>query len=248
MHRLVVASALVLVAFALSSCYNVGGVIGGTGGLVMGSGKSATRDFNLTDFTQLDVGNAFQVEVTQADTFGVTITADDNLFDYIRVTREGNTLRISLDPTHRYSLGLNAMQAKIKMPTLEGVVFSGATRGTIAGFKSTRDLSVNLSGASGLTGGIDAGNVSLEASGASSVTLTGSGKDARLNASGASRFNLGDFALDTADVTLSGASSGAVNAKSKLGYDLSGASNLTYSGTPVIGKSQTSGASRATRK
>ncbi len=217
-------------------------------GTITGSGKSATRSFNLTDFTQVDVGNAFQVDVSRDDAFGIAVTADDNLFDYIRVVKDGNALRISLDPNYRYALGPNALKAQIKMPALDSLVVSGATRGTVAGFKSTRDFTVNLSGASGLTGSIDAGNLTVDASGASSVTLQGTGKDAKLVASGASRLTLGDFALDSADVSLSGASSATVNAKSKLGYDLSGASNLTFSGAPAIGKSQTSGASRATQR
>ncbi len=244
MKNLILA-ALLLIAFGLSGCYYIGGTVAGT---ITGSGKSATRDFNQTDFTQVDVGNAFQVDVTRADNFAVTITADDNLFNYIQVNKDGNTLRIRLDPAYRYSLGPNSLQAQIKLPALDGLLLSGATRGTVSGFQSSRDLTVNVSGASALTGGIDAGNVTMDASGASSVNLQGSGKDAKLNASGASRLNLGNFALDSADVTLSGASSATVNAKSRLGYDLSGASNLGYSGSPTISKSQTSGASAATRR
>ncbi len=244
----IIGAALVLAAFILSGCYNLGSLGGTVAGTVTGSGKAATREFALRDFTQVDVGNSFQVDIANSDSFGVTVTADDNLFDYLRVSRDGNSLRISLDPKYRYALGPNSLKAQIKMPTLEGLMLSGATRGTISGFKSTRDLTVNVSGASTLTGGIEAGNLTVDASGASSVRMQGSGKDARLVGSGASRLDLADFALDSADVNLSGASSAAVNAKSKLGYDLSGASNLTYAGSPAIAKSQTSGASRATQR
>lgn len=78
--------------------------------------------------------------------------------------------------------------------------------------------------------------------------MSGAADSLALDASGASRADLTDFTLNKANVTLSGASNADINVTSDLDYDLSGASHLTYTGKPSIGKSGTSGASSAQGK
>ncbi len=231
--------------FLLSACAFTGAL---GGNVISGSGKPTTRTFDFSDFTSISLSNSFQAEITRADSFGVEITADDNLFDHIQVTKQGTTLQITLDETHQYSFGPNTLKAKLTLPTLTGVTLSGASHATLSGFESTQDLNVNVSGASRLDGDIESGAARIDANGGSQVSLQGSGQNATLRASGASQLQLGHFALDSANVNLSGASTATVNVKSRLDYDLSGASHLTYSGNPTIGSSRTSGASSASQQ
>ena len=84
----------------------------------------------------------------------------------------------------------------------------------------------------------------MELSGASSLDLTGSSASLSLKASGASKAKMEDFAIDDAEVHLSGASSATLNVKDNIGpAALSGASKLIYLGDPTFSDFQTSGAS-----
>ena len=118
------------------------------------------------------------------------------------------------------------------MPDLRALNFSGATKGTITGFSSSHDFNLDLSGASGLDGNIQAGDAMVMLSGASRVELEGSAKDINVNASGASRVNLSRFPVNNAQVLLSGASSGTINLNGRLDADLSGASNSATLASP----------------
>ncbi|MBI5303162.1 MAG: DUF2807 domain-containing protein [Chloroflexi bacterium] len=237
---------IAVLTMALAACSTVGDYLARP--QVVGSGKLLTKNFQFNDFTEVQVGNAFQVEITRADTFSVSVTTDDNLFDHLRVEKQGNALRIFFAPDITVRQMSRESQAKITLPALERLNLSGATTGAISGFKSAQSFDANISGASKLSGDIEVGNARIEASGASSVTLSGSAKNTTLIASGASQLNLANFAIESASVELSGGSNGTINAQSKLDYYASGASHLTYSGKPSIGKSQTTGASSATRK
>jgi RNA polymerase sigma factor (sigma-70 family) len=212
-----------------------------------GSGKDATKDIEAADFTGVEVGQAFQVDITRGDKFRVTVTADDNVLPLIKADKKGSTLRIRLDSDHR-SVHTRTLKVAITMPALEGLNASGASRVTFKGFKGKGTFKAEASGASKLEGEIEAGKVELEASGASKVSLKGAAKEGKLEASGASRLGLADYALDSADVSLSGASSADVQAKSKLDYSVSGASHLEYQGEPAVGKHDTTGASHASQK
>jgi len=226
-----------------------------------------TEEFNFSDFTRVAVGGAFEVEVVQSDSYGVSITADDNLFKNLKVSKEGETLKIGHSPHIGWRFRSASPRARITMPVLKGLQLSGATKGTISGFNSSEGFKLNLSGASSVTGEITAGDAEIDCSGASRVKLTGSAKDAVIEASGASsvelagaaknivikasgasRMELGGFSVQDAAIKLSGASRSIVKLDGTLNASLSGASKLSWIGNPIMGDIKTSGASTLSSK
>lgn len=59
-------------------------------GRVIGSGDLVTEEKDVSDFTIVEVGSGFEVEITQSSSYSINITADDNLFDYIQVSKTGD--------------------------------------------------------------------------------------------------------------------------------------------------------------
>ena len=239
----------------------------GTNGL----GNIVTEEKDFTDFTYVEVEGTFEVEIVQSESFSVIVSADESFFDYVAVSKEGETLRIYLNPRHTFTdftLQARTLKAKITMPALYGLHLSGATKGTVSGFKSPQDFSLDVSGASSLdmddievddaefkisgaskvSGSMSADDAEFEVSGASKIELKGSADDIILNASGASKVNLADFPLDDADVKLSGASEVTVNAKGRLDCALSAASSLYFLGNPTMGNISVTGASTIKHK
>jgi serine/threonine protein kinase len=109
--------------------------------------------------------------------------------------------------------------------------------------QSTAPFKATVEGASHLDGSIECKELELESSGASTANLRGTAKDAKLTASGASTLELDDFAIDDAEVTLSGGSTASVRVKNALNYELSAGSNLHYRGKPATLKGTESGGS-----
>ena len=148
------------------------------------------------------------------------------------------------------------------MPSLQKLYISGASDGTVSGFKSDKDLTLKASGASHLDIDMDAGSFMAEISGASDVNgrltasgsdinlsgasdlnITGNGGNIRLDGSGASTASLRYFKVNDADIILSGASNGSISISGKLDINLSGASSLNYYGNPTLGNTSITGAS-----
>ena len=234
-------------------------------------GNVVTEEKDFTDFTSVDVEDTFEVEIIQSDSFSITVSADDSFFDYVAVSKEGETLRIYLNPRHTFTdftLQAKTLKAKITMPALYGLHLSGASKGTVTGFKSAQDFNLEVSGASSLgiadievgdmefevsgaskvTGSMKANDAKFEISGASGVELEGSANNIVLKASGASKIKLADFPLGNANVNLSGASEATVNAKGRLDAVLSAASRLYFLGNPTMGNINISGASTIKHK
>ncbi len=224
----------------------VAGLPAACGGLLVGSGNLKTEQHSVEDFTGVDISSAFEFEIKQSDSYGVNITADDNILDKVEVTKDGNTLKIGLK--NFVSLGPVTLKAVVTMPKLTSLVVSGASRGTISDFISAEKFTLDISGASKVSGDITAGDADFDISGASTVQLDGAAANMVVDVSGASRFNLGGFKVNNAKLTVSGACTGTVNPAGRLDADVSGASRLSYLGTPVMGNINISGASTISKK
>jgi len=221
-------------------------ILRGWPGVLIGSGNLETKEYAFTNFTEVEIGSAFEFEIKQSSSYSINVTADDNVIHYVQVSKDGQTLTIRL---RRVSfLGPVTLRASVTMPQLRGLTASGASHGTVSDFSSTEDLDITVSGASRVTGDITAGNAEFDISGASTIQLEGSANDMVADVSGASRFNLDDFTVNNADVDFSGASSGTINLDGRLDADLSGASTLWYIGEPIMGDIDTSGASTISKK
>jgi len=220
-------------------------VRGWPGGLI-GSGNLETEEYAFTDFTEVEISSAFEFEIEQSGSYNISVTADDNVIDYVQVSQVGQTLKIGLRTVTWF--GPVTLRTSVTMPELRGLTVSGASRGDIYDFSSTEDVDITVSGASRVNGDITAGNVEFDISGASTIQLDGSADDMVASVSGASRLNLDDFTVNNADVNFSGASRGTVNLDGRLDADLSGASRLWYIGEPTMGDINTSGASTISKK
>jgi hypothetical protein len=197
------------------------------------------------------------------------MTMDDNLFDHLLVSKEGEALSIGLKPGYNYHYQSLTLRAQIQLPDLYEVQLGGATRSTIRGFNlshkfaieisgtssaeivnmSAGDFEAEISGASKLGGSATVnGDARFIVSGASTATLAGHANDLVIDASGASTAELSEFTVHNARVDLSGASRATINLDGRLDADLSGASALLYIGEPTMGEISVTGGSTLSKK
>ena len=233
----------------------------GLAGCVYVDAAVENQSYDLTGFTGVKVSSAFEVVVTQADNYSITVTAPK--VEQVRVEKQGATLRVWREGSLRLTPFQPNPKVEITLPQLTSLELSGASRGKVTGFETqdlyinvtgashldvegitAADLKVKISGASRLEGSIQgSGDADLEINGASTVELTGYARNIDLDISGASRASLRDYYAKDGDIVLSGASRGTVNLTGKLNASISGASDLSYRGTPAMGSIETSGAS-----
>jgi hypothetical protein len=218
----------------------------GCAGIITGSGNTITEIKNFSGFNEIEAHYGFQLELTRSSTFSVEITADDNVWEYIDVDKDGDRLRIRLKGNRIYNSV--TLEAKITMPDLYKIDLSGGSQASITGFSSLQKLSINLSGGSEVVGDIIAADADFDLSGGSHVNLEGTADYLDVNGSGGSQLNLESFPVNNADINLSGGGSAAVNVDGTLDVNLSGGSHVTYVGNPTLGDIGLSGGSEVNKK
>ncbi|HMT07863.1 MAG TPA: head GIN domain-containing protein [Pyrinomonadaceae bacterium] len=189
-------------------------------GSTKGSGNIVSEKRDVAGFNAIDVSNVFVVEVTAQSEFSVEVEADDNLLPLIKTEVQNGRLEISAEKRIKSK---SPIKVKIGAPNIEKLNASGASRTTIS----------NISG-----NGID-----IDISGASKVTLSGAANQLTADLSGASSIDATELQCEKVSVDSSGASKAKVNASGTLSVDASGASSISYVGTPATINKKTSGAS-----
>ena len=80
-------------------------------GTVVGSGNLITNEEIIADFTSVDAGNGFNVEISQSNSYSVLVTADDNIMDHIAVSKSGDTLKVGVN----WGVSFDSVTLKVKI-------------------------------------------------------------------------------------------------------------------------------------
>jgi hypothetical protein len=206
------------------------------------SGTTASKRIDATGASRLDVAYGFDVHVRFGQPEAVTVTYDDNLADLLDVRVDDSTLRIQLKPNTSVE-NRPTLRAEVTMSRLEEIRAAGASTVTVADTVPTSGLRLLISGSSRVDAELALDEAEATVSGASRLKLTGRANTLNAAGSGASELELTGLKLEDLDITLSGASHGSVQVDRTIAAQVSGASTLTYAGTPQFIKRDTSGAS-----
>lgn len=209
-------------------------------------GPQTTRTLKVADFTKLSMGSAFKINVNQGSSFRVTVSGREADLDDLEYNVSRGTLKLGYKNSS-WSRNREGVQVEVSMPALDGVDFSGASNAKVKGFRGSRGMDIDVSGASRVEMDFSADKVMVDLSGASRLTLMGKAETLQGEMSGASTFDGKDFPVREANLEASGASSASVVASSALQADASGASRIRYSGSVSQVRSSTSGASSISR-
>jgi len=211
------------VAITASSC------IGG----VRGNGHVVSKDFNESNFRNLEVGAAMKVYIRQGNTYEVKIKAEENILELIQVKKDGDKLEVSFRD-HQSIHPTKDILVYITAPDFHELSASGSGGYVSEGVIKTNDLSIDLSGATKVKLDLDVTDIKIDASGASEIRLAGKTNSLKVEGSGST--DIRAFGLEAQDVAidLSGAGSAEVQAAQKLDVDLSGAGSVRYKGNPAV--------------
>ncbi|MFA5375103.1 MAG: DUF2807 domain-containing protein [Dehalococcoidia bacterium] len=230
---------------------------------------------NFSGYTRVRVKTTVDVEITGSDSFNIDV--ETGPLSPIKMRQKGDTLTISR-PWCWFVFGfffrLSRAHVRIGIPQLLELEVSDNSSAGVAGFSSSDEFKLTLSGTSSFGGDLKTGDARLDISGSSQAEFTGSSSNLFLKVKDSSSFaaninvagnaeievsansaialagSAGSILADISNVSnadMSGFSARDINIKlnrlsnvtikldGKLDADVTGASELRWSGNPVMG-------------
>jgi hypothetical protein len=219
-----------LAALFLLGCGNLGINV------VRGSGTVKTETRTVSGFHAVTLSGIGDLAITQGDSEGLSIEAEDNLLPLI--TTEVNDGRLAIGIKSGINITSFAPTKPIKyslqVKNLDAIGLSGA--GNITAPALTGDnLNLNTSGAGNMSlAKIQFKQLTTSMSGAGNATLDGQADAQTATLSGLGNYGAGNLQSQTANVTVSGAGSATVWATQTLTVQISGAGAVNYYGSPQV--------------
>jgi hypothetical protein len=192
-----------------------------------GTGQIVEKTYDFKDFTNVEISNAYQYEITQSDNYSVVVSTPESLVDHLDIHISGNTLYIGMKFVLFSSSNL---KITITMPQLINLSVTGACNGTATGFDSNSNLEIYLSGASRLDANFKAGITKLDIYGDSRITGNLTAADTEIILSGASDLNM---TMQTGNMVITASGSSDIRGSLQAAdcqFNLSGASTCNISG------------------
>lgn len=206
-----------------SSCMFVNGVDGN------GNVVKETRD--VSSFTAIDVGGAFEIFLARGDSESLEIEADENLLSIINTRVRNGVLYIDSDENIGRATELNLT---ITFRQLEKINMSGAVEIESKTPIEAGEFRLNGSGASEVSLELITDKLMCEFSGASEIELKGSADICIIEVSGASELRAYEFETREMDIEISGAGDANVFVTGELEARVSGAGSVRYKGDPKV--------------
>lgn len=203
-----------------------------------------TRNFNFSGFTEVNVGYGMHVVITQGRNFQVTVTAEPDTFERLKVYKSGPALQFEMNSNGWFRNNRGRVDIEITMPVLKGMDLSGGAECDLTMDVASENVHLGLSGGAELKGQLRCADIEVSASGGGEITLAGSADKLRLDGSGGSEFHLRDFGVKDVAADMSGGSTATVNMNGTLDGELSGGSEIVYYGTATVGNTDFSGGAK----
>jgi hypothetical protein len=178
------------------------------------SGQRATRNYDATSFTEVNVRGQWQVVLARGDAWSVELSYPVELEPYVyaRAENEGLVIALTGQPGWWSDFGGRGnlrMTARVVMPALDEVELAGASKLEMSGFTG-KELEISATGASQIQAKeCRYDELDLRVTGAGSTDLSGlTATDAQVQITGAH-----SVTLTMAGGTLSGSVAGASSLK-----------------------------------
>ncbi|MDX2361473.1 MAG: DUF2807 domain-containing protein [Crocinitomicaceae bacterium] len=198
---------------------------------------------NITGFNEVVVSDAIEADVTFSTTEeNVVVEANSNIHEYIITEVISGVLHIRRKENVHFKSPAT-IRIHITALSLNDISVSGASSFSILNDLVATNATINVSGASRISGGLITDNCSFNLSGASSGQFFGAIGNATMDLSGASSVGSLSLSVDNLNIDLSGASDAVLGVNETIDIIASGASTLDYLGDAVITSTNLSGGS-----
>lgn len=200
---------------------------------VEGNGKMTSETRNVSDYDQVALTGAMDVELIPGKEGNIKIAAEQNLLEYIETEVKGTRLRISvregynLDPSRNHPIVITVPFETLDEVSLTGSGDIHASRTILA-----EDFEIKITGSGDITLPVEAKYVRARITGSGDITLRGKANDFNCAVTGSGDIHAFEFECKTVDATVTGSGDLEVYASRELRAKTPGSGDIVYKGNP----------------
>lgn len=198
---------------------------------IKGSGNVTIENRRIEGtFKSVEVSNAIDLVIEQADNTAISVEADDNLQKHITTKVENGVLIVACD--YNSFLNIGSKKVIVKMPIIEELSASSAATVSSSNTLKSENISIRTSSAAMINIKLKSDNIQCKSSSGSSITLEGLALNLEAISSSGSSINADSLLVNDVTAKSSSGSTISVHPIVSLNAKASSGSNISYENQP----------------
>ncbi len=202
--------------------------------VINGEGKVITKEFTISDFTQLDIAgpmNCFLVD--NASQSKLVVKTHSNVMEHIEIKQENGSLRIGLKRnTKLRTFKTFEMYIPVSKKTLKEIHCAGSGKIISEVVLSAKSLELDHAGSGEIVAEVRNLNLNASAAGSGKIELNGNADHVKLNLAGSGKILGKAMKSKKANVSLVGSGKVTAYANEHLKVTITGSGHVYYKGKP----------------
>ena len=198
---------------------------------IKGSGNVTIENRRIEGtFKSVEVSNAIDLVIEQADNTAISVEADDNLQKHITTKVENGVLIVACD--YNSFFNIESKKVIVKMPIIEELSASSAATVSSSNTLKSENISIRTSSAATINIKVKSDNIRCKSSSGSSITLEGLALNLEAISSSGSSINADSLLVNDVTAKSSSGSTISVHPIVSLNAKASSGSNISYENQP----------------
>lgn len=198
---------------------------------VNGRGGIVSESFTLPAFDAVVLDMDAEVIIQQGTQQEVSIEAQKNIMDRIRLTVRDREWVIKPDRCLR---DFSDVRIFITLPNIRRLEVSSSGRIFGENTFNIDDMELRLSGSGSIDLGLNCDDVTATLPGSGTIALEGIGDELDVNLSGSGKLKAFGLRMNEADVVVSGSGDAEVRVVNRLSARITGSGNVLFRGNPTV--------------
>jgi len=198
---------------------------------IQGNGKTKTEKRITTAYDRIQVFGSTDVELIAGTEGQLTVTADENLLEYIETSVENYVLTITLKNNHSYN---TKIPMKVLVPIQEISHLSVKGSGDISSkiLIKGQNLTMNVAGSGDISAEVDNEYLTVAVIGSGDIELKGKANKFSATLEGSGDINAKGLVTAFSNLKVKGSGAIEVNVKDEVSANVQGSGDIKVSGNP----------------
>ena len=214
---------------------------------IKGNGKLITENRSLSDYDKIGVAGSFDVILVKGKEGAVSITADENLIEYIETEVKNGHLKIK--QKKGYQLGsTKTIVITVSFEMVDAISLAGSGNVSSKDVLNSSDLDLNLAGSGTLDLPVSTKNLTSQIAGSGNIKLSGNSDVLNCEIAGSGNMEGSDLKATASHINIAGSGNVKIHAISEIHAKIVGSGDVIYTGNPTIEKSKSIGSGSIKKK
>ena len=181
------------------------------------SGGKFSRKFDLKDFSGVEIGGIFEVDILRGDEYNITVYGREEQVDLTEVLLDGDRIRVEYkgDVPDLDNLRFQRIKAKVVLPELAYLQLSDAAKAYIRGFDQDQ-MYLDLKDAAYASADVDIKDIEITMEGTAELEIKGEGEELEATLKSVSKLDAYNYKVNHAEIKARGFSQAKVYATENL--------------------------------